>query len=208
MDLRKTQTRRVVKRNGKAPLDFYDGMFWFSDGDTLAFDCPYGKAGDRLWVREPWAIAAGSGRLVDPCVNYRAGGQLPLVGHADPEMWSLACNAAIPFEKREVSDAGLLKVKVKDGWRPARFMPRWASRLQLEITEVRMERLQNISEEDARAEGEYVFNSEHLIYAETQEQKNAVYRSNFWHLWNSINGKSHPWQTNPLVWAISFRWLQ
>jgi len=79
-------------------------------------------------------------------------------------------------------------------WRPSIFMPRWASRISLAIQSVRVERLQDISEEDARAEG---------VNFPAQGQLSS-YRMAYSQLWDSINGKKHSWKSNPWVWAITF----
>lgn len=82
--------------------------------------------------------------------------------------------------------------------RPAIHMPRSASRLTLEITEVRVERLQDISERDAWAEG---------FHNPEGENRNYPDRARYWfrNLWDSLNGKKHPWESNPWVWVVSFR---
>ena len=89
-------------------------------------------------------------------------------------------------------------------WKPSIFMPRWASRITLEITGVRVERLQDISEEDALTEGceNYLCGGYDFSY-HGYECKPAV--ANYRRLWDSINGKKYPWKSNPLVWVISFR---
>jgi hypothetical protein len=92
-------------------------------------------------------------------------------------------------------------------WKPSIFMPRWASRITLEVTEVRVQRLQDISEEDARAEGV----AEGRIPADGQDDGRCVLhptrRRAFEVGWDSINGDRAPWASNPWVWAISFRRL-
>lgn len=86
-------------------------------------------------------------------------------------------------------------------WKPSIFMPRWASRLTLEITEVRVERLQEISLEDIKKEGAY-FDSE---FAGANAIMNAFTpKLNFINLWDSINGKKYPWSSNPWVWVVRF----
>lgn len=77
-------------------------------------------------------------------------------------------------------------------WRPSVHMPRWASRISREITDVRVERLQDISEADARAEGIALDDC-------------ITPRAEFAELWNSINGKRAPWASNPWVWVIEFK---
>ena len=87
------------------------------------------------------------------------------------------------------------------GWTPSIHMPRWASRINLEITGIRVERLQDISEEDAKAEGVGVHGGWNAD--ETEYGVNA--RGPFSRLWDSINAKRHPWASNPWVWVIEFR---
>lgn len=86
-------------------------------------------------------------------------------------------------------------------WKPSIHMPRWASRISLEVTAVRVERLQDISEEDARAEG-VAIQQDAKIAARVAEDTPA--RMEFWHLWQSIYGPES-WDSNPWVWAITFR---
>lgn len=93
--------------------------------------------------------------------------------------------------------------KVEDyEYKPSIHMPRWASRLTLEITKVRVERLQSISEEDAKAEG---FTKSEPI-GDTGFEATAKRR--FMSLWDRINGKKHPWASNPWVWVIEFKTVE
>ena len=82
-------------------------------------------------------------------------------------------------------------------WRPSIFMPRWASRITLEITNVRVERLHEITEEDAEKEG-----------VSFTQYTNANARFHFMELWDSINSKKYPWESNPWVWVIEFKRLE
>ena len=148
--------------------------------------CRHGTPGDRLWVRETWQHNIGNG----PPIIYRADhGAAQSVYEAD-----LA--------------TGAWKVAVS-GWRPSIYMPRWASRILLEITDVRVQRLQEISEEDARAEG--VSDGGCLSCGNPEPcgcgnpQPDA--RDGFAWLWQSIHG-SDGWHVNPWVWAITFRRLE
>lgn len=203
---RKTHTRRVLKYEwfhgcltGDCPHDSQKQCD-ASLAEYARTECPHGIPGDHLWVKEVWGVADSGGRLVDPCLNYQAdGGQLPLIGHADPETWSIAKS------KHEVNDADLLKVK--DGWRNPRFMPRWASRLLLGIEDVRIERLQDISYEDCVAEGcstsgflpkncpEPLCSLHHAEKAEYQKR------------WDSLNAKrdggEYAW-----VWVLIFKRIE
>lgn len=83
---------------------------------------------------------------------------------------------------------------IPGSWKPSLFMPRWASRISLEITGVRVERLQGITEEDAQKEG-----------VEIDGHYSMFYKTAFKKLWDSINGKKHPWESNPWVWCIEFK---
>lgn len=91
-------------------------------------------------------------------------------------------------------------------WRPSIHMPRWASRITLEVEAVRVERVQYISEADAMAEGvERIEFGPHEIAGLPVHPMTSSYAEAFGKLWDSINGKSHPWDANPWVWAITFR---
>ena len=89
-------------------------------------------------------------------------------------------------------------------WKPSVQMPQSASRITLEVTGVRVERLQDISEEDAIAEGiTELANREYSLNGGKFRANYAV--GSFRQLWDSINAKSHPWQSNPWVWVIEFK---
>jgi hypothetical protein len=135
--------------------------------------CPYWRTpGDRLWVRETWARDDEDG-----CVMYRAD-----VGRdANAEAW----------------EQGRLEGVPRYRWRPSIFMPRWASRITLEVTGVRVEWLRDISRGDAMAEGCPFPN---MAKGEDPRQWYAD-------LWNQINGPG-AWDDNPHVWVIEFRRLQ
>ena len=168
---RKTMTRRVIKN---IPEGIHsNGMFL--DGAT-EIKCPY-QPGDILWVRETWyyeehmhELTAGDPDLPSGRYKHRY-----IYKASDPDY---------PVD-----------VGVGDkGWRPSIFMPKEAARIFLEVTNVRVERLQEITEEDARAEG--VFPAE----AHPHQHRDA-----FADLWDSINLKrGFGWETNPWVWVISF----
>ena len=195
LDGRKTMTRRVMKFNAKqckdwgitGSADAYD-VTPHSDGKAWGFlvagdmgyadvKCPYGGPGDRLWVREAFRYWFQEDVLMD-CIDYAAGGA-PM----KPE--GLDFDTGMRFSERCAADSK---------FRPSIHMPRWASRLTLEVTTVRVERLQDISEADARAEG---------CPVECQEG-NAV--DWFSGLWDGINAKcGYGWDSNPWVWVIEFK---
>ena len=179
----KTQMRRIVKPPHGCEISVGWERTTGTESERQAFEsiigqpCPHGVPGDRLWVRETWAQPFKR-TAKSTGVIYRADG---------PEHLSLAAH------------------QWGEGapWRPSIFMPRWASRLTLEVTEVRVQRLQEISEEDAKAEGVEPYRP-----AEGDggaHEGAAWYRIQFSHLWDEINGKRAPWASNPWVWAISFK---
>lgn len=168
---RKTKTRRVITEKWQLCRSPEDEPDWFIE------NCPYGKTGDRLWVRETWMKFNNQ-------IIYRADRSIIMVeGYA-----------------ADGTSHGTIQP-----WRPSIFMPRWASRITLEITGVRVERLWDISFRDCRAEG-INFISDRPIH---HEIANKIYRDRFQELWNSINAKrGYGWDVNPLVWVIEFRVIQ
>ena len=157
------------------------------------FPCPYGRPGDRLWVRETWAPSGDGG-----AVWFRAGIPLYRAGRWDGHSWepsSLIYGLSIPDDVK---------------WRPAIHMPRWASRITLEIIAVRAQRLQDITGDDAMTEGltaaEIRF---YHIFAALDSKLAAIdppARCVFASVWNKSYGpRSLGWDVNPWVWAITFR---
>jgi hypothetical protein len=169
----KTMTRRVCKIEGLDEPDLYENR----DGDLVdpVVYCPYGRRGDVLWVRETWweppVITANrlrEGADTWPKYDYDA-----LLNNIDREQY------------------------LEWGWkkRPSIFMPRPASRISLSISKIRIERLRDISEDDARAEG-----------VDLTAMFAATYKAGFQQLWDSINGNRNgcAWKDNPWVWVIAF----
>lgn len=184
---RKTQTRRVVWHplalHAKLILGPHDGEWWdcVQQDDTGGqILCPYGKPGDRLWVRETWRCHGGREyeyQKHQPSIRYRA-------------------------------DSDLVDA-VSAEWRRSIHMPRWASRITLEIVSVRVEMLQDISEEDAKAEGaDFGFwHPEQGVFSEPtdeEDEQNSCYRDGFGFIWESINGPGS-WDLNPWVWVVEFK---
>lgn len=201
----KTQTRRVVKPQPevsahgnlmgewlKQPL----GGLILPKLQDIAIHCPYGQSGDRLWVREAWChlsdvrTADPGGDALQRRVFYRADYLGDTLMHDDDPA-----------------------AKIK--WRSSRFMPRWASRITLEIVSVRVERVQDISYEDALAEGVngYAASIAEGLNAidETPEQtaRRLEWPQRQYRLqWDELNAaRGHGWDTNPHVWRIEFRRL-
>ena len=207
LDGRKTQTRRIMKPQPK-PSKSRPGDFWFSSkklesmvhvsdlapGNSPIADyhlfiqehcCPFGAVGDRIWVRETFCPVDDTQYGGEKWVDYRA---IPKFEASHPAGWDCAPN-----------DAEALK------WRPSIHMPRWASRILLEITDVRVERLNAISEEDARAEG--IIDGGCLNCGEPEPCGCANPEPDatdaFAYLWQSIYGQES-WNANPWVWVIEF----
>lgn len=182
---RKTQTRRIVKPQ---PETEHDGEpYWFVGGyrawqyretkDILrrggnVLKCPYGQPGNRLWVREKHAL---ENRYRNVWCRYEADGE------------------------RCVVPAPTFVNVARPGWRPSIHMHRWASRITLEITGVRVERLKDISHEDAISEG-----VEFAGCADLRKERLTIPQHIFANLWESLNGEGS-WELNPWVWVIEFK---
>ena len=191
---KKTQTRRVVKPQYSTPrvppqhmepwlidgeqqynedgdkLPMWAGFHPDYSGEAKWFTCPYGGPGWRLWVRETWMAEHFPSTPGEVYYHYRADDTAAARGWTAAQMW-----------------------------KPSIHMPRRASRLLLEVVDVRVERVQDISEADAEAEG-----------IEPKEPYNVVSaRYRFGQLWNSINGaRGYGWAANPWVWVVEFRRLE
>jgi hypothetical protein len=180
LDGSKTQARRKVLLGRWQIEERDDGSPWpwlydEKRGGDSWLRCPYGQPGDRLWVRETFAIV--------PRTAYRCSEGVQQTLRPDDDQ-----DAAIYREGWTRSRGGFR-------WRPSIHMPRWASRITLEVTGIRVERLQDISEKDANAEG--VKHSLHL-------PGGRFARENFAHLWWTIHG-DESWEANPLVWVVEFK---
>lgn len=215
LDGKKTQTRRVVKgmpeckcsselkHTPKHVAPYFDsycgekkteanprGMstvwnWWSRDDrpDPLSeIKCPYGQPGDRLWVREAFTHITGNGIGV----HYRADGEPK---DRDGSILS--------------TEPGMLR------WRPSIHMPRLSSRINLLIKSIRVERLNDISEDDAKAEGVEPFFSTHQSIGRDQTMttgeriSDCEHRASFACLWDDIHG-DNSWQQNPWVWVVEF----
>lgn len=203
---RKTMTRRVVRKPAKAPPGEWASAIqqaadrrWTGvmkrgscDGIEWYCRCPYGSPGDRLWVKEGsyiWGAYVKNGLTETGRQRwrFRASTERKVLYVADPETPILS-----QPERGEV------------GWirRPAIFMPRWASRITLEVTSVRAERLQEIAAEDIRAEGLRT-----ILRGEPDASDDL--RSQWLAGWDRINGRraGRAWDDNPWVWVIGLRLL-
>lgn len=182
----KTQTRRAIKPQPieasfldapgqHRPSVDEDGRLRIATSTGVhLLTCPYGQPGDRLWVREAWGIAL-------------CGSRVPLSIAEWPDGW--------PTDRlRYAADGKPLGTAVT---RPSVHMPRWACRLVLEITAVRIERLQDISEEGALAGGVDQFAVGMALATGVDCAARALFRE----LWERAGGD---WDSNPWVWVIEF----
>lgn len=200
---KKTQTRRIVKPNPEGPAAIYPGISFckahvneyaqlrytweykspsgevYGDGSGYCNHCPYGMIGDILWVRETFVKACqwnGDGEMLSLKYYYRADNNWSNMDWYD-----------------EKSDSTTSSPK----WKPSLFMPKVVCRLFLKITDIRVERLQDISEQDAISEGAIP------MHLDDFGNTFKTYKRGFQSLWESING-ADSWQSNPFVWVISF----
>lgn len=187
---RKTVTRRAIKPQPDFLGSMADPTTPFKTlgaGLHGQIVCPYGQLGDRLWVREAWAADA----QVDAVAPRDLSHGEPILFLADGAARQTGCSMITPGKTR-----------------PSIHMPRWVSRILLEITSVRVERLQDISEAQAVAEGAHPEPCDHVrqscsdIGCWGDTAKGA-----FGYLWESINGAGS-WTANPWVWVIAFRRVQ
>jgi hypothetical protein len=188
----KTQTRRAAKLTANGHVKEPGGRrCWHPADPDASLACPYGQPGDRLWVRETW-----QGPLIDDDATENP--------HdiESPKYCFYKADGG-PAPEYEDSDGDL-----HCRWRPSIHMPRWASRITLEITDVRVERLQDISEADAQAEGLYLDTAGRwTTYSATEAAREHLspvqaYRD----LWEQINGPGS-WDVNPWVWVVEFNRL-
>jgi hypothetical protein len=187
LDGSKTQTRRVVSEKH---------LYHFINGHGDLGICPYGQPGDRLWVREthsPYLIGCENDIRNYVRVKYKADASIQEIDIS-----------------RKIYDH-LDKKDMRREWVPSIHMFRWASRINLEIITVRVERLQDISEADAQAEGadclitsdRFTSEQRKLLDIPLMEDSNP-YRNGYALLWESINGDGS-WEANPWVWVIEFK---
>ncbi|EBU8905643.1 TPA: hypothetical protein H2W70_004382 [Salmonella enterica] len=189
---RKTQTRRPIKWKQTRFTEIAerdDGSLWpwaedCERGGDIWFACPYGEIGDRIWVRETWQVIHDH---IDESSHVEDRTYAPSIPKEKDRYWHTVYAEHFGDESRE--DRGF-------PWRPAIHMPRWASRILLEITDVRVERLRDLSEEDAKSEG--------IIPSAGGVLPGWEYRINFRDLWMDIYGTDN-WEANPWVWVIEFK---
>jgi hypothetical protein len=221
LDGSKTMTRRVVVPNSKTQAEWLtpnilnavkrfsasaDGWWTMAVGEYQEIEhcghkmdgahigsvrCPFGKIGDRLWVREKFAPRTD----VDP-----------IAAPAKARHYCLYEGTGDPYDDMNWHDFG-------GKWKPSIFMPRWASRITLEITDVRVERIQDISDDDCFAEGidetEEYNRAEHYASGGSPLEGGSPEKCAFIGLWDKLNAKrGFGWNVNPWVWVIEFKKLE
>ena len=217
----KTQTRRIVKPqpigipwvlegDEEDPTQqWFDGFERGRDSDGAPIEevnkpmrSPYGQPGDRIWVRETWALLRGVTELVTfegQIPECRPTREHPILGLVP-----------VPFYRADDDCPTVLSgngIGKPWKWRPSIHMPRWAARYLLDVTAVRVERLQDISEEDARAEGVEEWAKSEDGFAALRGLGFAIPtapRFLFQLLWTSIYG-AESWDANPWVWVVEFK---
>lgn len=176
LDGRKTVTRRPVKGAALKWLEEFTPEYVADPANSL---CPFGKPGDRLWVRETWAR----------------------VGYCDPGYLTFAATypSCLPADLENIPAASEIR------WKPSIHMFRADSRILLEITDVRVERLKDISEQQALAEGIYsdpAVNGMYTYDGDHYTSKSDGPDRAFAELWNTTGGD---WDANPWVWVVEFK---
>ena len=196
IDRKKTQTRRVIKNHPLVHAGFSDDFIKLPE-NYVADDCPYGKVGDRLWVRETWGV------------------NLRMVGNTPHEQ--VCFRATNP----KAVDNQWLKNPVK--WKPSIHLKKCLARIELEIIDLRVERLMELSDQDAINEGLSKVSKDGKLYKYGIPDQDGLPGTDnhgwewqdwcvdpveaFKRLWDSINGKHETkcWDANPWVWVIDFK---
>lgn len=200
LDGRKTQTRRPIKWKQTRFTEIgerEDGSKWpWSEDAEHACDfwhpCPFGAVGDRIWVRETWGVVSHAfsddGLMIDwvPDRPATAIHEMPFGNGYYSGYAIYAADGDFTWGDDDGYEDG------RSCWKPSIHMPRAASRILLEITNVRVERLRSMSQDDARAEG--------VIAASGPMEAGLAFRE----LWDSIYGEES-WKANPWVWVIEFK---
>lgn len=231
LETRKTQMRQVAELGGGRPMQFLGTAGEYGDPSRYGFDdpvsgirwrlnaesntdaqqipCPYGKVGDRLWVQESGVM----GSMMFPEDASKPGvfrHDIPTTESVGHDWVERTRNFGTCYK---VAGNPRERYLLGEGRKacPSIYMPRWASRILLEIAEVRLERLQNISERDAVAEGIRLL-GEHsgwlneCTLADGQRLYSASACDLFRHLWDEMHAtRGYAWDRNPWVWVVVFQ---
>ena len=203
---RKTQTRRVVRhqpiRCTELPFLLFPqskneeieqtGYIWPNAKEQILQLCPYGQPGDRLWVREAFRTEEG--------YDHIKPSKLPVAGMGETLAVPFWYDAGLSGGPYSEYPEGLRPGK----YRPGMFMPRAACRILLEIVSVRVERLADISKDDAMAEGIVIQPDGGFGLADSTHYNFSDPTDSYCSLWESINGTGS-WNANPWVWVVEFK---
>ncbi|MCA8145412.1 hypothetical protein [Burkholderia vietnamiensis] len=212
---RKTQTRRIIKLPHSNPLGVWEsttaggGSVKYAGGTPApelaaiwhtrtgdCYVCPHGDVGDRLWVRETHEVRRIGTETFE--------GARPTRHYAGIAYQADDARAEVDID---LDTFQALDAKESRGWTPSIHMSRWASRITLEITGVRAERLQSISECDARAEGMTIADHHMRGYSAGAFRPPSIRA--FHDLWDSLNAaRGYGWDVNPWVWVVEYRRIE
>ena len=207
LERRKTQTRRLIKPQPDIVASDGSPVIISDSGCFEDIKAPF-QVGQTLWVKETWADTNGES---GPMLSYRAGGDKFFMD--DPDF--LEPDGSMDYSKTPDCHFTMWCGDLRRGeeghsWRSPMFMPRWASRITLDVVSVRVERLQDISGEDAFAEGiscaswmESDWDDDG--YPTPMGKRYARAIEEYEEAWDRINGKKNPWSSNPWVWVIEFK---
>lgn len=203
----KTQTRRTMYPQPVGPRPVQDAgtpLRWIGEGGQ-SWRSPYGVPGDELWVREVWA-------LVEPYPQILQKYDLPIAWRVEKnlvalEYWHKRVIFYADYPGKMPKECG--RGATDNKWRSPVTMPRWAARLWLKVTGIWPEPVQEISEDDALAEGIQRqalpdLNGSRYHWGDTSKDRCKTAVEAYAALWDSINGKKNPWALNPWVWRVAF----
>lgn len=210
LDGRKTMTRRIVKPQAAilTPVMAHGFGLPIPESSNPVIQCPYGKPGDRLWVRETFGFVGYAFDENENRVDWipdRPATPIHELKFGSAYFDGYVIYAADGgFEWNAGDDATINTCSM---WKPSIHMPRAVSRITLEITGVRVERLQDISEADATAEGAALDRGHCYVVSGHEQWAHQTARGCFNSLWNSINGPC-AFEQNPWVWVVEFKRLE
>ncbi len=223
----KTQTRRIVNPQPESDVDVVEntgGNLWYFYNKEKAKlnypqyinmrKCPYGIPGDELWIRETWKIQ--SFMEGEPIEFLYKDGKVMDEHELERWQWSKyeewhervtmkATNELVESDLEPDDDSGNFLWTGKESplkWHPSIFLPRWGSRIQSGVDNIRVERVQDISEEDAKAEGVSLDDYQYTSFP-VEGERVETYKEGFEILWDKINKKrGFGWDENPWVWTV------
>lgn len=208
--------QEVFTHVGKLEREKYIFRFTDSQGGFMDIPCPFGKPSDLLFVRESWKLVGGDFEDGKARIQYADGAEysFPTPDDYDYKGYNwlirqfeklLAKDIIMP--ESDSDECPMIFTGEKHPFSPSIHLPKWCSRIWLEVTDVRVERLHDISEDDAKAEGvEQNPDGSWRDYLEPIRLWQDAAKPSFISLWQSINGEDS-WNANPWVWVVSFEVL-